>query len=429
MLLQMRAASAVILSLTLIATTGQAADQSVTGAGNQAAQRLAGRSPFITSAFALITQRLPRINDPALRSATFDATTNPGTCVAHRARMTEANKATILQDLFVEGLIDPADEPKIPGGLKAGVFPPLLDDSGICPHLPQPFASAPGSGFGGHHSYPGGLAVHVSFNLSSNISLAENYRRIYGGTAPSGLAEVADAASLIKGSAIPIDDDIIIAAPVWHDWAKTMVFQWNEDGTEFTELDIGGNGKTDNYGVLGTSKTGGHHIIGVAETMARKLPPAFVVTQASAHGSPTSGNEFQVVNWIRAASIIARIDPVAGGYLTKDARGRLRLPVLRKQGTIDLQAGLPNQTNLLVEYVLHNLSDRDAAFTNPAVSQAQQLAPKFGYDPSQTAVYNTKYRNPVLTYLSAERLQIIYANSGLDGVAKEIANLRAMGLI
>jgi hypothetical protein len=72
-LLQMRAASAVILSLTLIATTGQAADQSVKGAGNQAAQRLAGRSPLITSAFALITQRLPRINDSALRSATFDA--------------------------------------------------------------------------------------------------------------------------------------------------------------------------------------------------------------------------------------------------------------------------------------------------------------------------------------------------------------------
>jgi hypothetical protein len=140
-----------------------------------------------------------------------------------------------------------------------------------------------------------------------------------------------------RRSAIPIDDDIIIAAPVGHDWAKTMVFQWNEDGTEFTELDTGGNGKTDNYGVRGTSKTGGHHIIGVAETMARKLPPAFVVTQASAHGSPTSGNEFQVVNWIRAASI--------------------------------------------------------------------------------------------LTYLSAERLQITYANAGLDGVAKEIANLGAMGLI
>jgi hypothetical protein len=35
----------------------------------------------------------------------------------------------------------------------------------------------------------------------------------------------------------------------------------------------------------------------------------------------------------------------------------------------------------------------------------------------------------VLANLSAERLQIIYANAGLDGVAKQIANLKAMGLI
>jgi hypothetical protein len=146
---------------------------------------------------------------------------------------------------------------------------------------------------------------------------------------------------------------------VWHDWAKQMVFQWNEDGTEFTELNFGGNGKTDNYGAHGDSKTGGHHIIGVAEAMARKLSPAFVVTQASAHAAPTAGNEFKVVNWIRAAAMIARVDPLAAGYLIKDGRGRLRLPVLRQQGTLDIQDLMPDQPNLLVEYELHNLSDAD----------------------------------------------------------------------
>lgn len=55
------------------------------------------------------------------------------------------------------------------------------------------------------------------------------------------------------------------------------------------------------------------------------------------------------------------------------------------------------------------------------------LASKFGYDPNQRAAYNTKYRNPVLSYLSAERLQIIYANAGLDAVASEIAKLKRMG--
>ena len=140
-----------------------------------------------------------------------------------------------------------------------------------------------------------------------------------------------------------------------------------------------------------------------------------------------------MVNWIRAASIIARIDPVATGYLTRDARGRLRLPAVRDQGTFGLQDILANQSNLLVEYVLHNLSDADFTFTGSAMLQAQELlaafAPKFGYDPKERAEYNIKYRNPVLAYLSAKRLQIIYASAGFNAVANEIAKLKAMGII
>ena len=434
MWLQTKVGVAALSFLTAFTSTASlGADQSVLGAGNQAAQQLAARSPLVNSAVALITERIAQLTEPTLRSATLDGVTNPLTCVAHRVGMTEANKAEILQALLAEGLVDPADEPTIPGGLKAGVFPPLADETGTCPRLPQVFGSAPGSFFGGHHSYPGGLAVHESFNLSSDLSFADNYRKIYGGTSANGLAEIAAAPPAPDKAAIPIDQDIIIAAPVWHDWAKQMVFQWNEDGTEFTELNFGGNGKTDNYGAPGDSKTGGHHIIGVAEAMARKLSPAFVVTQASAHSAPTAGNEFKVVNWIRAAAIIARIDPLAAEYLVKDARGHLRLPVLRQQGTLDLQGLMPNQPNLLVEYALHNLSDADFSFSAPAVGQAQLLlavlAPRFGYDPNQRAVYNTKYRNPVLSYLGAERLQIIYANAGLDAVGAQIAKLKEMGII
>jgi hypothetical protein len=58
---------------------------------------------------------------------------------------------------------------------------------------------------------------------------------------------------------------------------------------------------------------------------------------------------------------------------------------LRNQGSFDLQRSLPNQSNLLVEYALHNLSDAD--------------------------------------------IQIIYTNAGLDAVASEMARLKAMGII
>jgi hypothetical protein len=34
-------------------------------------------------------------------------------------------------------------------------------------HWPQPFFSAPGSVFGGHHSCPGGLPIHTSGGLDA----------------------------------------------------------------------------------------------------------------------------------------------------------------------------------------------------------------------------------------------------------------------
>jgi hypothetical protein len=36
------------------------------------------------------------------------------------------------------------------------------------------------------------------------------------------------------------------------------------------------------------------------------------------------------VNWLRAAAIIAQIDPVAKGYLRLDSQNRLRLPAVRQ---------------------------------------------------------------------------------------------------
>jgi hypothetical protein len=229
-----------------------------------------------------------------------------------------------------------------------------------------------------------------------------------------------------------IDQDTIIAAPIWHDWAKPIVFQWNADGSEFQELNFGGNGTNDSFGGPGNSKTGAHHIIGLAEAMKRRMPPDLVITQACAHSAPTLGNEYKVVNWIRAAAIMAQIDPVAAGYLYKDSSGKLRLPPLRKLGDLDLTGKTPTQTNLLVEYTLHNLSDADYTFSIPAVTTVevilQSVAPGFGFNPSD-ANYNNAFRNPVLSYLGAERLMIEYSNGGLDTVKAEIQKLRSAKII
>ena len=418
-------------------TPASAQNQTIPGAGNQNAVELSSESPLVQSAYHFLIEQAKSIDDAKLREETLDAITNPNTCVRHRAGLTDADKATILQNLITAGLVNVNDGASFPGGLKAGVFPPVLDDGSTCPHLPQRFFSAPGSTFHGHHSYPGGLPVHESNNDTADVNLASEYRNVYGHTS-RGFATVSE--NPFRGdredgddSAIFISQDIVVGAPIWHDWAKSMVFQWNSDGSEFLELNFGGSGTNDNNGAAGDSRTGGHHIMSVAESMKRGLSPAFVITQACAHSAPTSGNEFKVVNWLRAAAIMAQIDPVVKGYLTIDSLGHFRLPALRQLGTINLLNATPSQTNLLAEYTLHNLSDADFTYSGPAVSTVeillQQLAPAFGFNPADTTNYNNKFRNPVLSFSSGERLLILYSQGGLSAVKQQLQELRNRGII
>ena len=429
-----RSLAATLPTLALIATHCFA--QAQPGAGNANAIALSQKSPEVQSAYQFLISQAHKLKDKKLRTETLDAISNPQTCVAHRAGVDANKKNAILQQLTAAGLVDPNDNATFPGGLLAGVFPPIEREGSKCPRLPQAFFSAPGSVYGGHHSYPGGLPIHESNNDISDINLASQYSAVYGNSffgLPVVSPKTPSNSSQTKVGFF-IDSDIILGAPIWHDWAKSIVFQWNADGSEFPELNFGGNGVTDGLGgTAGNSKTGAHHIMSIAESMKRGFSPAFVITQASAHSAPTSGNEYKVVNWIRAAAIMAQIDPVAAGYLSTDAQGNFRLPPLRKLGDFDILAIDPTQTNLLTEYTLHNLSDADFTYSGPAVTEVElalkQLAARYGYNPSDVSRYNNSFRNPALSFLTAERLHIIYGNSGLAGVKAQLDKLRSLGVI
>ncbi len=417
----------------VLSVTGAAADQTGIGPWNDQAAQVAGRSALAGSAMAYIKTTAAGLQDPVIKRETLDAVFNTETCIKSRTGLTPEKKQQIVDQLVAEGLIDTGEAGRIPGGLLAGVFPGVRDDGTPCPKLPMTYAAAPGSVFGGHHSEPGGLSMHVSVNMTSAIHLADTYRRVYGTLDAKGMPVVRDGEGQVADADLFIDQDIAIATPIWHDWAKTIVFQWNADGSEYIEMNFGGNGKTDAWGASGNTKTSAHHMIGIGESMARGMPAPFVIAQASAHGAPNAGNEFSVLNWLRAAAIMTGIDPVERGYLVKDALGRLRLAPVRKLGSVNVLASLPNQSNLLYEYVLQNLSDADYTYTGPAVVQSElflrTLAPKFGYDPADATRYNTEYRNPVLAHLSAERVFILYANGGIDRVEAEVTKLKTAGLI
>jgi hypothetical protein len=420
-------ALAVMLS-SGVAAAASTVDQTVPGAGNAEAARLAASSALVTSAQRLLAGQIAKIRDHDIAANVRALVTEKDVCIKHRAGETAARKEQIIRALTAAGLLA-NDAATFPGGAVAGVFPPVLEAGSPCPHLPQPFSAAPGSAFGGHHSYPGGLAVHEAFNDLLDVSLAAGYRRIYGHSGAGGLPVVGDGAKVD----VDIDDDVILAAPLLHDWAKALVFQWNADGTEFTEFGFGGNGSTDNNGAPGDSRTGAHHIISLAESMARGLPPKLVIAQAAAHSTPNEGGEFRVVNWLRAAAILAGVDPVAKNYLREDAAHHLRLPALGRLGDVDLNAAVPSMPNAPVEYQLHFLSDADHSQTIAALAVAElllaKLAPGFGFDPAEAVRYNTKYRNPALSHASAERLYMLYTSGGLDAVRAQLAKLRAKGLI
>lgn len=422
--------SACLLTFT---ATAAIADQTGVGPWNNEAEKLARSSALVTTSLAFIKEEIGKIGDPAIRRETEDAVFNPDTCLKSRAGLTAERKRQIVDTLVAEGLVDANEAGRIPGGLLAGVFPGVRDDGAGCPKLPMPYVASPGSAFGGHHSQPGGLAMHVAVNLTSAIHLADTYRKVYGTLDAKGLPVVRSGAGQSADGDVFIDEDVAIGAPVWHDWAKPIVFQWNADGSEYVEMNFGGNGKTDAWGAPGTTKTGGHHLIGIAESMARGMPPAFVIAQASAHGAPNAGNEHSVVNWLRTAGIMAGIDPVERGYLMRDGAGRLRLAPTRNLGSVNVQASLPNQPNLLYEYVLHNLSDADYTYTGTASVQGDLflriLAPRFGFDAAEAARYNTEFRNPVLSHLSAERIYLLYASGGISRVEAEIGKLKAAGLL
>ena len=141
-------------------------------------------------------------------------------------------------------------------------------------------------------------------------------------------------------------------------------------------------------------------------------------------------NEGLVAGWISAASIIARVDAVAKGYLVRDGSGKLQLPPVHHLGDVDLVAA--GQMNMMAEYVVDSLSDSDWTYTEPALSIAEvliaKLAPRFGYDP--TAVhYNVSYRNVVLSNLTAERIEMTYQREGFEAVARMFESLRRHGRI
>lgn len=223
---------------------------------------LAAPAPRTQAALDTLRTAASSLAQDHLQTETL-AALQPAPCVRHRTGLTPADEAAIIQTLRAKGLLQ-ADQSR------DVVFPPLGEGS-TCSSLPQSILTAPGGNTGSHHDWSGGLVAHEAFNLRFALSLADLYE------AESG---------------VPIDRQILTASVLWHDWAKALVLTWRDDGTLVSEGAIGG--------------AGAHHVLGLAEAMARGLPPAMILAQACAHAAPVEGDRGKVEGWLRAAAIVSR---------------------------------------------------------------------------------------------------------------------------
>ena len=317
---------------------------------NERAARIAAASPFVRAKYAQVLDLAHSIGDAKMRADVLDLVHNPVPQYARKYISLESR--TALRDALArEGFVK-SDAPV------SGIFPAGTETGRVV----QPFWSAPGSDLNSHHSYPGGLLVHELFNST----MAANFEHSYDALYFDGRKNV--------------NRDVVIAAALYHDIMKTVVFQFNGDGTLLPELSIG--------------DTGGHHCLSGAEAIVRGHDARFVTVLLSAHAAPSLGDEQKVVTWCRAAALIAGVDPVEYGLVKKNADGYVL-------------AALPP-----MEAFVNHLSDHDYVLTIPAV---REVVPRLhAIDPS------IWFRHETLSKTSAVALYQTLATQG------ESAFLRAI---
>ena len=237
---------------------------------------LAANSELVQLSYQKIKDAVKTIQDPSLARMTMDIVNNPVPTFMNNYQL-PGSKRTVYNKLVAAGLLDSSKT-------SLENFMPPYNGS-----LPQPFYSAPGSGYASHHAYPGGLATHTATNLQISEGIYNTYTGLFNSD---------------------ISHDIVIAAQALHDLAKPLVFQWNKDQSSLTEYQIAG--------------TGAHHIFSIAEVIYRGFPVEEIVAQSCAHTIPSGKDEQVVVGYLKAAAIIAGKDAEKLGLVT--SKGTIPTP-------------------------------------------------------------------------------------------------------
>ena len=322
---------------------------------------LAANSELVQLSYQKIKDAVKTIQDRSLARMTMDIINNPAPTFMNNYQL-PGSKRTVYNKLVAAGLLDSSKT-------SLENFMPPYNGS-----LPQPFYSAPGSGYASHHAYPGGLATHTA----ANLQISEGIYNTYTGLFNSALSH-----------------DIVIAAQALHDLAKPLVFQWQKDQSSLTEYQIAG--------------TGAHHIFSIAEVIYRGFPVEEIVAQACAHTIPSGKDEQIVAGYLKAAAIIAGKDAEKLGLVTSKGT----IPTPHKQ-----------------EGYITSLGDHDFVLSGPACQKSvailKEIAAK-DYGMSKAGLEGEHF-NRFRNYIGAQ-YSMMYIDSlastknGMDKIRQAVKNV------
>ena len=322
---------------------------------------LAANSELVQLSYQKIKDAVKTIQDRSLARMTMDIINNPAPTFMNNYQL-PGSKRTVYNKLVAAGLLDSSKTSL------ENFMPPYNGG------LPQPFYSAPGSGYASHHAYPGGLATHTAANLQISEGIYNTYTGLFNSA---------------------ISHDIVIAAQALHDLAKPLVFQWQKDQSSLTEYQIAG--------------TGAHHIFSIAEVIYRGFPVEEIVAQACAHTIPSGKDEQIVAGYLKAAAIIAGKDAEKLGLVTsKDT-----IPTPHKQ-----------------EGYITSLGDHDFVLSGPACQKSvailKEIAAK-DYGMSKAGLEGEHF-NRFRNYIGAQ-YSMMYIDSlastknGMDKIRQAVKNV------
>jgi hypothetical protein len=166
------------------------------------------------------------------------------------------------------------------------------------PQCPQTYLTAPSSHNHFYNAHPGGLAVTVAYNVRMAEAYTANYRQMFG---------------------LPINRDLPSAALCIHEYPKVWLYQWQDDGSWLEEPRT-----------VYDDTWHAHCIYVTAELLHRRFDSRLVMAMAAAHqlsalNASMDGKEVvcdwvgleRVAHFIKAASVLAQVDPVDYGLLEK----------------------------------------------------------------------------------------------------------------